>query len=79
MIDRSKRWEAVRSIALIERRRLTRNGNPRFLVTFTDGSHAMTKADSRIAYVIENSEYRDCELTITFDGSGCIVDAVPVA
>lgn len=41
-----------------ERRTNTTNGNPRFWVTFSDGTRFATANDASVGFVIENSEYR---------------------
>lgn len=54
------------------------NGNPRYRVTFADGTDARTGVDSGIAYGITNSDLRGGPVEVTFDGRGNIIDARPV-
>ena len=51
-------------ISRLERMKSSVNGNPRFMVTFTDGSSMPTKPDAMLAYGIENEEYRDRPLLV---------------
>lgn len=48
------------------------DGNPAWSVTFTSGEIARTAAGSQVAYAIENSEYQDVDVDVSFDGSGMI-------
>ena len=61
-------------IESIERLRSSVNSNPAFRVTFTDGQTARTGTDSAVAYEIENPEYRDVPLLVTFTRAGRIVN-----
>lgn len=70
--------KAIRTIASIKRLNTSALGNPRFRVTFTDGSIAQTQSDASISYSIENREYRDVPLEVTFSRAGRIVDLTPV-
>jgi hypothetical protein len=65
--------KAVRTIASLERLWLSRVGNPRFQVVFTDGTAAQTATDASVNYGIENPEYRDVPLEVTFNRAGKIV------
>jgi hypothetical protein len=62
------------TIATLERLKLSTNGNPRFRVTFTNGLVAQTQTDSSIGYSIENPEYRDVPLVVSFTRAGRIYD-----
>lgn len=67
-------WEPeVLTIATLERLRNSRAGNPRYLVSFTNGRVAQTAADSQVNYLIENREFRDVPLVVTFDSDGRII------
>lgn len=68
----NKGTERVVTIASLERMKLSTNGNPRFRVTFTDGTVAQTQTDSSIAYAIENPEYRDVPVKVSFTPAGRI-------
>ncbi len=74
----NKGTERVLTIASLERMKLSVNGNPRFKVTFTDGTVAQTQTDASIGYAIENSEYRDVPVRVSFTPAGRIwnVEAV---
>lgn len=62
------------TIAELKRLRSSTNGNPRFAVTFTNGQTAETGKDSQVAYKIENSEYQDVPVVVTFTPAGRIVN-----
>ena len=62
------------TLSATERRTNTYNGNPRYLVSFTNGESAPTKPDSMIAQVINNSEYWGVPVWVTFDARGRITD-----
>jgi hypothetical protein len=47
-----------------------RNGNPRYRLTFDDGTSAPLQPDSSIAYGINNPEYRSGPVRVTFNGRG---------
>ena len=65
----------VRTIASIERLPLSRMGNPRFHVMFTDGSGAMTQSDASIGYEIGNAGMREgCTVTVQFSRAGRITN-----
>ena len=49
------------------------NGNPRWRVTFTDGTSALTMSDASVSYDIQNlTEPRNAAQTVTFTHSGRI-------
>jgi hypothetical protein len=62
----------VLTIASLERRNLDAGGNPRFNVYFTDGTHEQTATGSQVNYAIENAEFRNVALDVTFDDDGKI-------
>lgn len=64
----------VLTIASLERLKLSANGNPRFRVTFTNGEVAQTQTDASIGYSIENSEFRDVPVRVSFTRAGRIFD-----
>lgn len=68
----SKGTEHVKTIASLERMKLSANGNPRFRVTFTDGTVAQTQTDASVGYAIENPEYRDVPVKVSFTPAGRI-------
>lgn len=69
----------VKIIAKLKRLRNTLNGNPRWEVTFTDGTTLRTKANAEIASVIENREYHDTPLVVEINGRGTISNLTPDA
>lgn len=75
----SKGWQETLTIQSLERLRLSANGNPRFRITFTNGRIAQTQSDAGINYGIENPEYRDKPLHVTFTAAGKISGLTPVA
>ena len=64
--------QAVKTIASLERLKLSKMGNPRFLVTFTDGTTAQTQTDAQIGYTIENSEFHDVPVRVSYTRAGRI-------
>lgn len=61
------RVKAVKRIAELSRLSLSKSGNPRFRVAFTDGSFTSTKPDAAVNYGIENPEYKDRDLVVTYE------------
>jgi hypothetical protein len=60
-------------IVTIERLRLSSNGNPRFLVTSSNGTVAQTQSDASLNYGIENRSIREArDLTVKFSRAGKI-------
>ena len=53
------------------------SGNPRFRVSFTDGTAHRTMSDAEVNYGLENPEFRGVPLTVTFTVHGNIRRAVP--
>ncbi len=52
------------------------NGNPRFWVTFSDGTRFATAPDANVNFRIENSEY-DGDVVITLNSEAQIIDINP--
>jgi len=48
------------------------NGNPRWQVWFTDGDVRITQSDSNVAFKINQAEFRNREIKITFSRYGRI-------
>lgn len=44
------------------------SGNPRWLITLSDGTSAPTAPDADAGYGAENSEYQDTPLTVEMQG-----------
>lgn len=63
----------VLTIKSVEYYSTSRSGNPRWRLTFTDGRKALTEADVQVGYGIENSEYRNGPVVVTFDPAGHII------
>lgn len=63
----------LRTVSTIERIRSSKNGNPRFRVTFTDGSVARTKTDTAFAYEL-TPEWEGKGVLVMYDARGYIVD-----
>lgn len=59
-----------RTIASVERARNTADGNPRFDVTFTDGTTARTAPDSQVGHYAENSEWIGVPLEVRTNEAG---------
>ena len=53
--------DTLRNVRVVDTTRLNNsvNGNPRYIVTFDDGSEIITQSDAAISYGITNREYRD--------------------
>jgi hypothetical protein len=60
----------TKTIVGIDRMSSSRNGNPRYRLTFDDGTSAPLQPDSSIAYGINNPEYRSGPVRVTFNGRG---------
>ena len=60
----------VLTIESLERLNNSSNGNPRYKVTFTNGREALTETDGQVGYGLENEEYRDVPLEVTFTRAG---------
>lgn len=56
--------EFIGKIESLKRLSNSANGNPRWEVTFTDGTVFETGKDSMVGYVIDNWEYRDVMVTV---------------
>lgn len=57
----------------------SRDGNPRWKVTFTDGTVMHTQSNASVNYGIENTEHRNVPLTVTTSRAGRITHIEPVA
>jgi hypothetical protein len=62
----------VKTIARVRALNASAAGNPRFKVTFTDGTSALTQTDAAVNYAIENSEYQGVPVEFTMTGAGRI-------
>jgi hypothetical protein len=60
-------------IKSLERMNNTREGNPRWRVTLVNGGVHTTKPDAAVGHVIENSEYREGPVEVTFNANGEII------
>lgn len=52
----------------------TRNGSPKFAVTFSDMTIATIAPDADISYKIDSSEYLGSPVFVTYDGRNRITD-----
>jgi hypothetical protein len=72
---------SIRTIDWVKRLNNSVNGNPRYQVTFTDGSSAITKSDSSCAYDIQNIMSRNNlwmrNVAITWTKAGRIETITP--
>ena len=59
-------------ITSVKHRGYSVNGNPSFDVTFASGDTARTKGDSYVNYDIDNREFHDVPVLVTFDRAGRI-------
>lgn len=73
----TKSMHAIRTIASLETLTCSKNGNPRYRVTFTDGTAATTQSDANFCYGIGNRTMRDVELCVEFTKAGLIADMRP--
>lgn len=64
----------VKRIETTERLPNSRMGNPRWRVTFTDGTVAITTSDASISYAINNPEYRNNDVRVWLTEAGRISD-----
>lgn len=64
-------------IESLERRNNSVNGNPRWRVTFTSGLVADTMSDAMVSYELNNPEFRDTPLEVSFTRAGNIAYAKP--
>lgn len=69
----------IRTIAALERMPSSANGNPRYLVKFTDGDSAPLEPDSSIGYSIPNPEFKGVSVVFTLNGRGHITHAQPAS
>lgn len=68
----------TRILTISSTRRLNNsvNGNPRFMVTFTDGTAAQTNPDSAVNHAVGNTELEG-PVVVTFSPKGLITHMVP--
>lgn len=74
----AKHIEYVKTIEGVDRLRSSAMGNPRWLVTFTDGSTAKTKRDSSVGYSIDNRTNLGVPVLVKATPSGEIWGVEPV-
>ena len=67
------------TILTIERERSSRNGNPRWRVTFDNGTSMRTEVDGSVGYGIENRENRAGPVDVWIDRRGNITYLRPSA
>jgi hypothetical protein len=66
------------TITHLERLHNSVNGNPRFRITFDDGSTHLLSSDASLGYCITNTEYRGA-LNVWLTKAGRVSYATPVA
>lgn len=66
---------STRTVSRLKRLQNSVNGNPRYRVTFTDGSSALTKTDAGFAYAMTIG-WEGQRVTVTIE-RGVIVDLEP--
>lgn len=57
----------TKRIASLKRLTNSKSGNPRYFVTFTDSTVARTAPDAACNYGIENPEFQDRDILVTFE------------
>ena len=62
----------VLTIDSLERLTNSREGGPRWRVTFTNARSAITDSGSQVGHVIDNSEFQNVPLEVTFNSKGKI-------
>jgi hypothetical protein len=75
--DMANTTQQTLTIRSLERLRLSALGNPSVRVTFSNGLVAQTVTDGQVGSMIENSEYRDVPVLVTFNAAGRIVNVAP--
>ncbi len=61
----------------LERRRNTRDGGPRFCVSFDDGTRYPTEGDAAVNHLIGNSDYDGVDDVLVRDGQIVGINTVP--
>lgn len=69
----------VKTIDHLERLNNSANGNPTWLVHFTDGTSARTQSDAAVSYELDNPEFRDVPVEFKATAAGRIYGARPVS
>lgn len=69
----------VATIARLERAGCSRNGNPRYVIHWTNGMSSTTQTDAGISYGITNPEYRDVPLLVDMTPTGKVWGLTPVS
>lgn len=69
----------IQRIDWLERMNCSVNGNPKYRVHFADGTSAVTSSDAGFCYAINNKEYRDADLEVTYTAAGRIANIHPVS
>jgi hypothetical protein len=57
------------TIARLDRRKASTNGNPRYRVTLVGQATIDTETDASVNYAIDNPEYRDVPVILTLERS----------
>lgn len=69
---------SVKRIASLKRLRNTASGNPRWEVTWTDGSSNESKPDSDLAFSLDSDSLKGVDLRVVIGKGGVIEVAVPL-
>lgn len=69
----------TRVLVIQELKRMTNSayGNPRYMVTFTNGDQAQTQSDAAVNYGLTNPGYQGVPVRFTFTRAGRISHAEP--
>jgi len=78
MVTMTKHIEYTKTIERLERLRSSTNGNPRYLIHFTDGTTAKTQSDSMVAYGLENRENIGVPVLVKATPAGMVWGVTPV-
>jgi hypothetical protein len=54
------------------------NGNPRYDISFDDGTIATSQSDASFCYAINNPEFRNRQVEVTFTRAGRVAHIEPV-
>lgn len=65
--------DQIRTIDHVTRARSSRDGNPGYYVTFSDGSRSQTEDNAQVGYMIENSDVHGVPVRVTFAPNGRIL------
>lgn len=64
---------ALKTITRTDREDNSPDGNPRYLVTFDDGTSARTVRDGQIGYGISNNAFQGSPVKVKFNDAGEVI------